>query len=186
MSVAPGGVGLPDLDQAVPDRTPVAIEDPPGDDDPLPQRLTRMLAGQIMVQLPDRATSKRRTRSIREGPRKNNQRSLRRPEACPHVIRVEIRGLNATILAPSASSFHPPCQAASPFPVPFLHQFSTLRLRLRLSARSGSACACQHVQALRLSLVSNASGLVGPRFQLFAYQASPSHTRRTITCRRTV
>jgi hypothetical protein len=52
VGVAPGGVGLPDLDQTVANR--VAVEHSPRDDDPLPQRLIRMLAGQVVIQLSNR------------------------------------------------------------------------------------------------------------------------------------
>jgi hypothetical protein len=51
VGVAPGGVGLPDLDQTVANR--VAVHSP-RDDDPLPQRLIRMLAGQVVIQLSNR------------------------------------------------------------------------------------------------------------------------------------
>src|SRR5215210_8083543 len=117
MGVAPGGVCLTDLDQAVPNGTSVAIEDPPRDDAPLPQRLTGMLAGQIVVQLTYRAASECWFRGIREGPGKDDQGSLRRPEARRHVIRVEIRGLDAAILAPGAYFSRPLRHAASPFPL---------------------------------------------------------------------
>jgi hypothetical protein len=54
VGVAPGGVGLPDLDQTVANRVAVAVEHSPRDDDPLPQRLIRMLAGQVVIQLSNR------------------------------------------------------------------------------------------------------------------------------------
>src|SRR5215204_3673763 len=117
MGVASRRVGLPDLDQAVPDRAPVAVEDASRNDDPLPQRLAGMLAGQIVVQFAYRAASKCWSCRIREGLRKDDRELLRRPEARSHVIRVEIRGLDAAILAPGASFSRPPCQAASPFPL---------------------------------------------------------------------
>ena len=49
MGVAPGRVGLPDLDQLAGDGTAVAVEDPSGHDDPLAERLARVLAGQVGV-----------------------------------------------------------------------------------------------------------------------------------------
>ena len=126
-----------------------------------------MLAGQIVIHLPDRAASECWARRIREGLGKDDRGSLRRPEARPHVIRVEIRGLVVTTLVSGASSSHPSCQAPSPFPALLLPQFSTLRLRLRLSARSlwslvstFKPCGFHLSATLRLRL----------RFQLFAYQ----------------
>ena len=50
VNVASRGVGLPDLDQAVPDRPAVAVEHA-RDDDALPQRLALVLAGQVVVEL---------------------------------------------------------------------------------------------------------------------------------------
>src|SRR5450759_3374130 len=47
--VTPRGVGLPHLDECGTHRAPVAVEHPPADDDPLPQRLAGVLAGQIRV-----------------------------------------------------------------------------------------------------------------------------------------
>src|ERR687896_1529129 len=52
VGVAPGGVGLPDLYQAAPNRAAVAVQHSPRDDDPLPQRLARVLAGQVVIPLP--------------------------------------------------------------------------------------------------------------------------------------
>jgi hypothetical protein len=68
VSVASGGVGLPDLDQAVPDRPAIAIEHASRNDDPLSQRLAGMLAGQIVVKLPYKTVPVRRTRNVRERP----------------------------------------------------------------------------------------------------------------------
>jgi hypothetical protein len=54
VDVAAASVGLPDLDQTVANRVTVAVEHSPRDDDPLPQRLIRMLAGQVVIQLSNR------------------------------------------------------------------------------------------------------------------------------------
>src|SRR5215210_778454 len=116
MGVASGGVGLPDLDQAVAHRAPVAARDAPRDDDPLPQRLAGMLAGKVVIQLPDKTASKCRSRRIREGFRKDDQGLLRCPESRRHVIRIEIRGLDVAILAPGAYFSRPLRHAVSPFP----------------------------------------------------------------------
>ena len=52
VAVAPGGVGLPDLDQRVAERLPVAVEDAARDDDPLAERLALVLAREVVVELP--------------------------------------------------------------------------------------------------------------------------------------
>src|SRR5215207_1522126 len=64
MGVASGGVGLPDLDEAAPYRPSVGVEDAPGNDNPLTQRLAGMLAGQIAVKLPSWTVPVRRTRDV--------------------------------------------------------------------------------------------------------------------------
>src|SRR5215210_1720031 len=117
MGVASCRVGLPDLDQAVAHRASVAIEDAARNDNPLPQRLAGMLAGQVVVRFTYRAASECWSCRIREGLWKDDQGSLRRPEARRHVIRVEIRGLDAAILAPGAYFSRPLRHAASPFPL---------------------------------------------------------------------
>jgi hypothetical protein len=52
VAVAAAGIGLPDLDQGAGDRAASAVQDPPLDDDPLPQRLAGVLDGQVVVGLP--------------------------------------------------------------------------------------------------------------------------------------
>jgi hypothetical protein len=99
VGVASGGVGLPDLDQAVADRAAVAVEYATRDDDPLPQRLARVLAGQVVVQLPYQATPVGGASGIREGPREDDERLLRRPETRRHVVRVQVGRLPAILLA---------------------------------------------------------------------------------------
>ena len=90
VDVAAGGVGLPDLYQAVSDGTAVAIRDASRDDDALAQRLAFVLAGQIVVQLPYRAASVGGARGIGEGPGEYYQGLLRRPEARRHVVRIQV------------------------------------------------------------------------------------------------
>src|SRR5260221_13671087 len=51
MGVAARGVCLPDFNQCVGDGTAIAIQHSPGDDDSLAQRLTGMLARQVVVVL---------------------------------------------------------------------------------------------------------------------------------------
>ena len=47
VDVAPGGVGLPDLDQLAAHGAAVAVDDPTGHHDPLADRLTAVLDGQV-------------------------------------------------------------------------------------------------------------------------------------------
>ena len=96
VGVAARGVGLPDLDQAVPDRPPVAVRDAARDDDPLPQGLALVLAGQVVVQLPDRPAPVSRSGGIREGPWEDDQRLSGRPEARRDVVRVQVWRLPAS------------------------------------------------------------------------------------------
>src|SRR6266403_2210101 len=53
MYVPPGRVRLPNLDQGVWHPAPIAIQHPPGDDDPFALRFSGMLACQIVVDLRD-------------------------------------------------------------------------------------------------------------------------------------
>lgn len=49
MPVASGSIGLPNLNQSVPDRAAIFIQNAAGQDDPFSQRITIMLAGQIII-----------------------------------------------------------------------------------------------------------------------------------------
>src|SRR5215203_2414447 len=82
-----------------------------------------MLAGQIVVKLPYSAAPVCRTSGVRECPRENDERLLRRPEPRRHVLRIEIRWLDAVVLAPVPSGFFslPLCHATFPFARPALH-----------------------------------------------------------------
>ena len=53
VDVAPARVGLPDLDELVPHRTAVAVEDPAGDHHPLADRLAAVLDGQVGLERVD-------------------------------------------------------------------------------------------------------------------------------------
>jgi hypothetical protein len=99
VGVAACGVGPPHLDQATPHRLAVAVRDTPRDDDPFPQGLALMLAGQIVGQLPNRTTPVCRSRGIREGLRKDDERRLRRPESRRDVSGVEVRRLPVVLRA---------------------------------------------------------------------------------------
>ena len=54
MAVATGGVRLPDLDEAVADRPAVGVQHPPGDDDPLAERLAAVWTVRSMSVRPTR------------------------------------------------------------------------------------------------------------------------------------
>ena len=54
VDVPSGRVRLPDLDQSAAHRPPVGVDDPARDDDPLAERLARMLARQVGVVRPYR------------------------------------------------------------------------------------------------------------------------------------
>ena len=49
VDVAPARVGLPDFDERVRNRPAVLVEHAPVHDDPLAERLARMLSGQVVV-----------------------------------------------------------------------------------------------------------------------------------------
>src|SRR3954469_22088118 len=51
--VAPGGVGLPDLDEGVAQRPAGGVEDAPRDRDALADRVAGLLAGEVVVALVD-------------------------------------------------------------------------------------------------------------------------------------
>ena len=55
VDVAPGGVGLPDLDELAAHRPAVAVDDPAGDHHPLADRLAGVLDGQVGL---ERCTSR--------------------------------------------------------------------------------------------------------------------------------
>ena len=60
VDVAAAGVGLPDLDELVPHRPAVAVEDPAGDDHPLADRLAAVLDGQVGLERVDVAVPEHR------------------------------------------------------------------------------------------------------------------------------
>ena len=62
VTVASGGVGLPELHQRVADRPAVLVQHAAADDDALAERLAGVLAGQIGVGFTDRAIAIDRAR----------------------------------------------------------------------------------------------------------------------------
>ena len=69
VAVAAGGVRLPDLDERVADRPPVAIvEHAAGDDDALAERLAAVLPREVVVELGDVVVAERRAGRARAAP----------------------------------------------------------------------------------------------------------------------
>src|SRR5919106_2279199 len=83
--VAPRRVRLPDLDEAVPDRPPVAVEHAAAQDHSLAERLARVLPGEVVVELADALVAVDGPGHLREGMAQRNQWTLRRAKARPHV-----------------------------------------------------------------------------------------------------
>src|SRR5215203_4608396 len=133
--IASGGVGLPDLHEVALYRASVTIEDASRNDDPLTQRLAGMLAGQIVVQVPYSTAPVCRTRGVRERPGEDEERFLRRSEPRRHVVRIEVRGLDAVVLTPVPSGF---------FSLPLCHA-TFLLARPLYTSQDTSMSACQHV-----------------------------------------
>ena len=77
VDVPPGRVGLPDLHELAGDRAAVQAEDPAGDDDPLTERLTRVLAGEIGVLGTDAGVAEDGTGALGRTQRKRDQRPVR-------------------------------------------------------------------------------------------------------------
>src|SRR5207302_2239470 len=71
--VTPARVGLPDLDQRVWHRPPVAVQQPAEDDDALPDRLAGVLHGQVVVALADSALAEQWTGHLGEPLRQQDQ-----------------------------------------------------------------------------------------------------------------
>src|SRR5437773_2146742 len=63
VEVTSGRVGLPDLDDRVAHRPPVAVQHPTGDDDPLSDGLAGMLPGKVMGEIGE-APRKYRRREV--------------------------------------------------------------------------------------------------------------------------
>src|SRR5918994_1068827 len=136
--IASCGVGLPDLHEAALYRASVAIEDASRNDDPLTQRLAGMLAGQIVVKGPYSTPPRCRDPGVRERPGEDDERLLRGSEPRRHVVRIEVRGFDAVVLAPVPSGF---------FSLPLCHATFPLARPLYTS-QDTSMSACQHA-ALR-------------------------------------
>jgi len=105
VDVATGGVALPDLDQRVAHRLAVGVEDAAGDDDPLAQRLARVLAGEIGVLRAHRDASEGGTgRGLEPLVGEADQRPLGRAQHRRAVVRVQIRRLELHLHQPGQNN----------------------------------------------------------------------------------
>src|SRR5262249_11804900 len=97
--VAPSGVGLPELDQALRHRSAVLVEDAPRDDDALAKRLAAVLAREVVLAGADviRPEDRRGELGGRGGER--DRRLERRPLLRRAVRRIEERRLAVPMLA---------------------------------------------------------------------------------------
>ena len=89
VKVAAGRVRLPDLHDRLPERPPITVEHPAGDDDPFADRFAGVLARQVMIQLGD-GPRKHGRREIMEPVGKVDQRLSWCAQTRPDVVRVEI------------------------------------------------------------------------------------------------
>jgi len=99
VSVAPGSISLPNLDEAVSHRTAVAVEHAPVYDDALSERFVLVLAGQIAVQLPYRLAPEGGSCDVRERLRQYDQGLLGCPEARRHIVWIQVRWLSVILQA---------------------------------------------------------------------------------------
>ena len=93
--VAPGRVGLPDLDQGVRRGPAVLVQHPPGDDDALAQggAVAGRVAGQVVIEPADVVVAVDRGVALRQGALQRHQRPGRAALGGRFVARVEVRRL---------------------------------------------------------------------------------------------
>ena len=118
VAVATGGVGLPDLDELVAHRAPVAVEDPARDHDALAQRLADVLAGEVGVERRHVGRAEHRSSELDEARRRHHQRPRRRPQGRAPV-RGDRRGRDGRRAAaaptrPRRSRRRPPAASRAP------------------------------------------------------------------------
>src|SRR5829696_695953 len=100
MNVAPGGVGLPDLDQAASHGPPVAVEHASGDEDALSQGLAFVLTRQVVVQRPYPPVAVGGPGDLREGLGQDHEWLIRSPQARRLVVGVQVRGVGIGLAGP--------------------------------------------------------------------------------------
>src|SRR5204863_2400580 len=100
MWVAPGSVGLPDLDQRMRNGLAVLVEHASVDDDALADRLAFVLASQIVISRLDIVMAENRTGQFRERLGRNDERLRRMAFRGRRVRRIVIVGLSPGMRAP--------------------------------------------------------------------------------------
>jgi hypothetical protein len=97
MAVAPGGVGLPDLDERVAQRPPVAVEQAPGHGDALADRVAVVLARQVVVQRPGPQFAELRAGRLADGVRQVDERLRGMAQCRRPVLRDVQRRVDALV-----------------------------------------------------------------------------------------
>ncbi len=95
MAIPPRGVRLPDLDQLAGQRAPVGPENAPGHRDPLPERLSDVLAREVVIERTQRSVTEHRPGLLRERVGQEDERIFGMAKACPDVVRVVVRRVDA-------------------------------------------------------------------------------------------
>ena len=91
VEVAAGRVRLPDLDQSRPHRVPRGVGHLPRHDDPLAERLSVVLPGEVVVELADRLVAVRGPGELRERVGQDQERALGRAQLRGAVVRIQVR-----------------------------------------------------------------------------------------------
>src|SRR5262245_24591051 len=93
VQITAGCVGLPELYESPPYRTPIFIEHAASDDDSLPLRFSLALAREVVVCLADRIVTEQRPGHLRERMRERDQRLRWRTPVCGLVVGIVIERL---------------------------------------------------------------------------------------------
>jgi hypothetical protein len=99
VAVAAGGVGLPHLDQRVRHGPAVTVEHPPGDLNPLADRLPVVLAREVVVERAEAALPEHGPGHLGEHLRQQHERILRMAELRAAVALVVEGRVNLRVLA---------------------------------------------------------------------------------------
>src|SRR5262245_50408567 len=90
VTIAAGGIALPDLDKGIGYRPPTLVKHAALDDDALAQGLAGVLLGEICLLRRHIGVAIDRPRDLRQRLRDDDQRSVRRTRARAHVVRGKI------------------------------------------------------------------------------------------------
>ena len=102
VEVAPGGVGLPELDQRVGGGPAVFVQDPAGDDDALAGGTGRVLPGQVEGLHVHRVRPEHRPRHLGERVGERDERLGGRPLQRGPIGRMQVAGLRSGLRPPVA------------------------------------------------------------------------------------